>query len=67
MLGLQNERIAVGKSQIDELMQIVLTLRNEAKTNKDYQKADTIRKQLLAAGFEIKDGKEGTTYTINTN
>ncbi len=67
VLGLQNERIAVGKSQIDDLMQIVLTMRNEAKINKDYQKADTIRQQLLAAGFEIKDGKEGTTYTINTN
>lgn len=62
----QNERIAVG-IQIDDLMQIVLTMRNEAKINKDYQKADTIRQRLLAAGFEIKDGKEGTTYTINTN
>jgi cysteinyl-tRNA synthetase len=40
-------------------------MRNEAKAEKDYKKSDDIRNKLLQAGFELKDGKEGTTYTIN--
>jgi cysteinyl-tRNA synthetase len=44
-------------------MQFVLRLRQDAKANKDYAMSDAIRDQLKELGFEIKDGKEGTTYT----
>jgi len=46
------------------LMQMVLEIRNEAKTNRDFSTADSIRDKLAQLGFEIKDGKDGTTYTI---
>ena len=36
--------------------------RNEAKKNKDYEKADKIREELLNMGIVIKDTREGTTY-----
>lgn len=36
--------------------------RTEAKKNKDYEKADKIREELLNMGIIIKDTREGTTY-----
>ncbi len=64
VLGLKDEASDDSSEKIDGLMQFVLRLRQEAKANKDYAMSDEIRNQLKALGFEIKDGKEGTTYTI---
>ena len=33
--------------------------------NKEYEKADNIRNELLNMGVVIKDSKEGTSYEIN--
>ncbi len=63
ILGLQDESNGDDSAKIDGLMQFVLKLRQDAKNNKDYALSDTIRNQLKELGFEIKDGKEGTTYT----
>lgn len=38
--------------------------RNEAKKNKDYELADSIRDDLLSKGIQIIDTREGTTYKI---
>ena len=35
-----------------------------AKINKDYEKADKIRQELLEKGIKIIDGREKTTYEI---
>ncbi|MFM9944854.1 MAG: cysteine--tRNA ligase [Bacteroidia bacterium] len=67
VLGLTNEQNNEATHLIDPLVQILITMRNEAKTEKDFKKADEIRDKLLQAGFEIKDGKAGTAYTINKN
>lgn len=39
--------------------------RKEAKINKDYALADSIRSELLEKGIELVDTREGTTYKIN--
>lgn len=44
------------KSQIEK--------RNQAKIEKNYSLADQIRNELLEKGIEIKDSREGTTYTM---
>ena len=36
--------------------------RNEAKTSKNYELADSIRDELLSMGISLVDTKEGTTY-----
>ena len=33
-----------------------------AKTEKNYQTADEIRKELLEKGIVLKDGRDGTTF-----
>jgi cysteinyl-tRNA synthetase len=62
VLGLKNEGVSdIGKT--DGLMKLILEIRNQAKHKRDFATSDLIRDQLKEAGFEIKDGKEGTTYT----
>jgi cysteinyl-tRNA synthetase len=46
-------------------MQLLIDLRQEAKQDKNYALSDTIRKKLSEIGIELKDGKEGTSFTIN--
>ena len=41
-----------------------IELRNEAKKNKDYKKADKIRDDLLEKGIKLIDGRDGTTYEL---
>ena len=64
ILGLKEEQTP-GSDKIDGLMQMILQQRVDAKTRKDYATSDLIRDKLKELGFEIKDGKEGTTYTIS--
>ena len=63
LLGLENEKEQSNSE--GDLMQLIITLRNAAKENKDYSTSDTIRDELNKIGFTIKDGKEGTTYSKN--
>jgi cysteinyl-tRNA synthetase len=52
------------QSAIEPLMELVLTLRQEARANKDWATADKIRDGLQAAGIVVKDGKEGVTWSV---
>ncbi len=61
ILGLQ-KTISGNDDKLDGVMQMLLDMRNEAKTNKNYALSDEIRKKLEALGFEIKDGKDGSTW-----
>jgi len=56
----QNEHI------VDGIMQMVLEQRKLAKQRKDFSASDAIRDQLKALGIEVKDGKDGSTYQINS-
>lgn len=64
ILGLKNESAAASDSKMDEVMQLVISLRNEARTKKDFATSDKIRNDLQKAGIQLKDGKEGTAWEI---
>ncbi len=52
------------KSTLDkELIQVLIDLRLQAKADKNYNLSDQIRDKLGALGIELKDTKDGTTYT----
>ncbi len=58
---------AISKTVDAELEQHILKMiekRREAKMNKDFMLADTIRANLLDEGIVLKDTREGTTYEI---
>lgn len=49
---------------LDKIIDLVLNLRLEAKTRKDWATADKIRNELSAFGVEIKDTKEGFEWSM---
>ena len=66
ILGLEHEgEEAGGDDRTDGLMEVLCALRAEAKSNKDWATADLIRDQLAKLGVTIKDGKDGTTWTMD--
>jgi len=47
---------------VDGIMQILLEIRNQSKTKKDWDTADFIRDQLNKINIEIKDTKDGSIW-----
>jgi cysteinyl-tRNA synthetase len=47
----------------DGLMELLLSIRSEAKSKKDFATSDKIRDELLKLNFVIKDEKNGTTWS----
>lgn len=50
----------VQNNKLDEVMDVVISLRKQARENKDWATSDKIRDELKEAGIQIKDGKDGT-------
>jgi cysteinyl-tRNA synthetase len=46
--------------KLEGVLQILINLRNKAKANKDFLTSDTIRKELLSLGIQLKDEKDGS-------
>jgi len=70
ILGLRAENTLSGSNDAREkafghVVDMVLELRAKAKANKDWATSDLIRDQLAAAGFEVKDTKDGATWRLN--
>lgn len=62
IMGLKDDQLGANSDNIDKLMELVISLRNEAKQNKDYATSDKIRNELSAIGIQLKDSKEGTLW-----
>lgn len=50
--------------KIDGLVHLLINMRKVARENRDWAMSDKIRDELLALGIQLKDGKEGTTYSL---
>ena len=50
-------------SQLSGVVNLLIQLRNEARANKDFETSDKIRDELSGLGIQLKDGKEGTTFS----
>jgi cysteinyl-tRNA synthetase len=61
VLGIQLEQEGAG-SKLAPVMDLVLTLRQQAREQKDWATSDKIRDGLAAAGIVVKDGKDGTSW-----
>ncbi|SEB36934.1 cysteinyl-tRNA synthetase [Tenacibaculum sp. MAR_2009_124] len=65
VLGLVSETSKQNTKTLDGTVELLIKLRKEARENKDWALSDQIRDELLALGVQLKDGREGTTFTIN--
>ena len=64
ILGLISAKESGGNDLTEEVMELVLKLRGNAKKNKDFSTADLIRDELDKAGIQIKDSREGSSWEI---
>ena len=61
ILGLKDEQ--GDNDDLPKILNLIVNLRNEAKSNKDYATSDKIREGLSQIGFQLKDSKEGTLWS----
>jgi cysteinyl-tRNA synthetase len=59
VFGLQNEKSNSSNDKLDDALQVLISLRKEAKTKKDFATSDAIRNQLAEKGIQLKDEKDG--------
>jgi cysteinyl-tRNA synthetase len=57
ILGLKEE--GETGEQFSGVMDLLIKIRKDAKSKKDFLTSDTIRKQLAELGIEMKDEKDG--------
>jgi cysteinyl-tRNA synthetase len=68
ILGLKAEKSGSNDNRekaFGKVVDMVLELRAKAKADKDWATSDKIRDELAAAGFEVKDTKDGVTWKLN--
>jgi cysteinyl-tRNA synthetase len=66
VFGLQDESGAASSqdgAMLDGLMELIIQLRADARTRKDWGTSDQIRDTLQALQIQLKDGKEGTSWS----
>ncbi|RYE36000.1 MAG: cysteine--tRNA ligase [Sphingobacteriaceae bacterium] len=61
VLGLKDESAA--SDELPKVLDFVINLRSEAKSNQDYATSDKIRLGMQQIGYQLKDSKEGTSWT----
>ncbi|ESU25858.1 cysteinyl-tRNA synthetase [Flavobacterium limnosediminis JC2902] len=65
VLGLQNENeLSANNDKLEGVINMLIGMRNEARANKNWGLSDEIRDNLLELGIQLKDGKEGTTFSL---
>ncbi|MBQ7665067.1 MAG: cysteine--tRNA ligase [Bacteroidaceae bacterium] len=68
LLGLKNEAQSGNEDREESFgkaIDLLLEIRQNAKTQKDWTTSDRIRDELAQLGFEVKDTKEGATWRLN--
>jgi len=66
ILGLTNDAVSSDNTNtLSDIVEVLIKLRAEARANKDFALSDKIRDELLAVGIQLKDGKDGTSFSTN--
>lgn len=59
ILGLADENSGDNRELLEGVLELLISLRKDARTKKDYATSDRIRNQLLELGVALKDEKDG--------
>ena len=66
VLGLENvAKSDLGSDKLSGAVDVLIRLRQDARANKDFALSDKIRDELAEVGIQLKDGKDGTTFSVN--
>ena len=63
-LKLESQIDSANSEVLTEVVDLLMKLRLEAKTNKDWALSDKIRNELTVIGLDIKDTKEGASWDL---
>lgn len=65
VLGLENAMSGSDNSEkLDAVVEVLIGLREQARADKNWALSDQIRDDLAAQGIQLKDGKDGTSYSL---
>jgi len=64
ILGFQEEEDVLTHLWIDDLIKIIVDIRQQLRTEKRYDLADLIRNRLKSIGIQLEDTREGTKWVI---
>ena len=65
VLGLESEKALDGNTdKLEGTVNMLIEMRKQARENKNFALSDQIRDQLVGLGIQLKDGKEGTTFSL---
>lgn len=66
VMGLNSDETSNGNNdKLDGTIQLLIKMRNQARADKNWALSDQIRDELAAIGIQLKDGKDGTEYSLN--
>lgn len=64
VLGIAFTGHELSDKKMDELMELVITLRQKARTAKDFRTADWLRDELKKTGIILEDSPQGTNWKL---
>ena len=65
VLGLEDEKESDSNNdKLEGTVNMLIEMRKQARDNKNFALSDQIRDQLITLGIQLKDGKEGTTFSV---
>jgi cysteinyl-tRNA synthetase len=64
VLGLTNKKAAGNNNKLGSVIEMLIEMRMEARANKNWALSDEIRDKLAVLDIQLKDGKEGTSFTL---
>jgi cysteinyl-tRNA synthetase len=64
VLGLTNKKAAGNNDKLGRVIEMLIEMRMEARANKNWALSDEIRDKLAVLDIQLKDGKEGTSFTL---
>lgn len=63
IFGFKDESSGDDSKLLQGIIELLITLRNDARAKKDWSTSDLIRDKLLELGIQLKDSKEGTQWS----
>ena len=65
VLGLENvTKKESGTNKLSAAVGVLIKMRQDARANKDFALSDKIRDELAEVGIQLKDGKDGTSFSL---
>jgi len=65
ILGLKDDAENTRTKVLDDVVKMLIKMRNQARADKNWTLSDEIRDELASLGVQLKDGKDGTSFSLN--